>query len=400
MTQYVQDAIARGKSYLREARYSPGSIYAYEREWQKFEEHCREQHEGLLDANIVEEYLDCSGLTAEPVSKFDRQKIRAVKVLIAFAEGTAPPRKYDEKRADPPECFANVHDDFVERASERGIAESTLRWKAHAATKMLRFLHGAGAKSVGDVTAHMVIEYAGSLSRMTDQSRSAYLYAARELARFLVDEHGANPGLGLLFPVIRCNKESTLPSAFDADELASILEESGGSNRCPLMQRAVILLGMLLGMRAGDIRGLKVESVDWRNRRLAFVQEKTGDLLVLPLPEECALALADYMKNERPESESPYVFLRKRAPHEPLAHGNALYNVIGRCVRDAGIDVSGRRHGMHALRHSAAAGMLEGGVRYPVISGVLGHSSTKTTLRYLRVDVEKLRPLSLEVPLW
>ena len=95
---------------------------------------------------IVEEYLDCSGLTAEPVSKFDRQKIRAVKVLIAFAEGTAPPRKYDEKRADPPECFANVHDDFVERASERGIAESTLRWKAHAATKMLRFLHGAGAR--------------------------------------------------------------------------------------------------------------------------------------------------------------------------------------------------------------------------------------------------------------
>ena len=63
-----------------------------------------------------------------------------------------------------------------------------------------------------------------------------------------------------------------------------------------------------------------------------------------------------------------------------------------------GVDTAGKHHGMHALRHSAATNMLAGGTAYPVICGILGHSNANTTRKYMAIDIEALRVLSLEVP--
>ena len=67
-------------------------------------------------------------------------------------------------------------------------------------------------------------------------------------------------------------------------------------------------------------------------------------------------------------------------------------------TKEAALEVAGRHRGLHALRHSAAVGMLAAGSAYPVIGAVLGHADANTTRRYLRVDVTHLRPLALEVP--
>ena len=64
----------------------------------------------------------------------------------------------------------------------------------------------------------------------------------------------------------------------------------------------------------------------------------------------------------------------------------------------AGIHTTGKRHGPHSLRHSMATGLLEDGTPLPVIAAALGHNSTKNTSRYLRIDIERLRSIALEVP--
>jgi integrase/recombinase XerD len=176
------------------------------------------------------------------------------------------------------------------------------------------------------------------------------------------------------------------------------LAEAGNRSESPLRDRAVMLLASLLGLRSGDIKGLRFDQIDWANRRLSLVQHKTGRRLDLPLLDECALAIVDYWKNERPEVNDPQVFLRHRAPHQSPVAGNHFHQVVAGCFARAGIEVSGRHRGLHALRHSAAVGMLESGAPYPVIGAVLGHAEANTTRRYLRVDVAHLRPLALEVP--
>lgn len=401
MKQSAQDAVTRGLSYLEAERYGPDPINAYGKEWRRLARYCEERHGGFLDEEVVERFLADTGIPGEPATAYEKQRYRAAHALLDIAESGRPAPMYgDRTRFKAPDCLHGAYQAYEDLVSSRGYAGSTVRRKLGFARKTLSWLGDSGVGSAEEVTADAMLRFAGSLSGMTAQSRTTWLYFIREFASFLADEFGADPGLKLILPRVKGSADTAVPSAFSADELAAILEKSGEVGQTPKMNRAMVSLAMLLGMRAGDIRELKLGSIDWRNGRLSFIQQKTGEPLSLPLPEECALALADYLKNERPESDEPYVFLRSRAPHGPLSRYCNMERVVRNCALAAGVDIEGRRHGMHALRHGAALGMLEGGSGYPAIAGVLGHRSTSATKLYLRVDVAALRPLSLEVPSW
>ena len=159
-----------------------------------------------------------------------------------------------------------------------------------------------------------------------------------------------------------------------------------------------MLFAAVLGMRVGDIRSLRTSDVDWRLKTVSFVQGKTKVPQVLPMPDEVWLALADYIKNERPDIGCDRLFATSFAPYRPIDSQESFHRSVTRAFADAGVDVTGKRHGMHSLRHSAATNMLAEGTPYPTISAVLGHSSTNVTRRYLSIDVESLRCLALEVP--
>ena len=64
----------------------------------------------------------------------------------------------------------------------------------------------------------------------------------------------------------------------------------------------------------------------------------------------------------------------------------------------AGIDFTDRKTGPHALRHSLATNLLGANATLPVISEILGHSSTESTKTYLRVNMDLLRQCALDVP--
>ena len=401
MKHSVQDAVARGLSYLESERYGSGPTKAYGKEWRRLAKYCDEHHDGLFDEAVIVQFLADTGIPDEPGTAYEKQRYRAAHALLDIAEAGRPAPMYgDRTRFKVPDCLLDAYQAYESRVCSQGYADSTVRRKLGFARKTLEWLGGSGIAAAGNVTAAAMLGYAESLSDMTPQSRTTWLYFVREFAAFLADEFGADPGLRQILPRVKSSADSAIPSAFSSDELAAILVKSGEVGQTPKMNRAMVSLAMLLGMRVGDIRWLKMDSIDWRNGRISFVQQKTGEPLSLPLPEECALALADYLANERPESGAPYVFLRSRAPHGPLSRYCNLERIVRNCARAAGIDVEGRHHGMHALRHGAALGMLEGGSGYPAIAGVLGHRSTSATRFYLRVDVEALRPLSLEVPSW
>ena len=64
----------------------------------------------------------------------------------------------------------------------------------------------------------------------------------------------------------------------------------------------------------------------------------------------------------------------------------------------AGIEnIAVKKHGPHALRHSLAGLLLEKKAPLPVISEILGHTSTESTITYLRIDMVSLRQCTLEV---
>lgn len=95
--------------------------------------------------------------------------------------------------------------------------------------------------------------------------------------------------------------------------------------------------------------------------------------------------------------KSEYVFINT-VTNSPFLTANILTQIVYANYEKAGIERKRRKRGAHTLRHSLATTMLMNNTPVPVITGVLGHVSSRTTEKYLSIDVEGLRQVSLEVP--
>jgi integrase len=392
----VSGLAAQAAAFMERAGYSPGSRASYLRVWAEFGEYCARSGVRCPDRETGARFWGAAG--ADGPERWQVFYRRAVGCLFDVAETGRFALRARRGRIAVSEVFTAEFEVYAAWVVGRGLAEATVRAKTGMLRRFLAFVAGLGAREVAALSVADVSAYVRSLVPMAASSRAATLYFLREYLGFAVREHGADPALAAMFPVIVVDRDAVLPSVYRPGEVAEALAEAGNQSESPLRDRAVMLLGSLLGLRSGDIKGLRFDQIDWANRRLSVAQHKTGRRLELPLPDECAFAIVDYWKNERPEVDDPEVFLRHRAPHQPPAAGNHFHQLVAGCFARAGVEVSGRHRGLHALRHSAATGMLESGTPYPVIGAVLGHVDANTTRRYLRVDVAHLRPLALEVP--
>ena len=117
---------------------------------------------------------------------------------------------------------------------------------------------------------------------------------------------------------------------------------------------AILLLVARLGIRVGDIKSLKLSDLDWRSKTIKIRQDKTKNTVTYPILSDIGWALIDYLKNARPASNSPFVFIRMNAPHEAFGENASFHNIITKYTRRSGITVPrGKRHGLHSLRSNS-----------------------------------------------
>lgn len=174
--------------------------------------------------------------------------------------------------------------------------------------------------------------------------------------------------------------------------LLNYLHDNGVSK---LRNYTIAVLIAVYGYRASDIAVLKLSDIDWDSGKICIIQEKTSVSLTHDLTNLCGNALADYLLKERPVSSSNFVFTKADgSPLTPTGVSSMIFNGFIHC----GININGRKHGSHSLRHSLASNMLEQGTNLLDISHVLGHSGVESTTIYTKVDVRHLRMCELEVP--
>ena len=89
------------------------------------------------------------------------------------------------------------------------------------------------------------------------------------------------------------------------------------------------------------------------------------------------------------------VFLRVRAPAGPLAP-TAVTEAFQGWTRRSGLPIP--YQGPHCLRHSLAVHLLRQGTSLKAIGDLLGHRSAESTCVYLRLHVEDLRDVALDLP--
>jgi integrase len=198
-------------------------------------------------------------------------------------------------------------------------------------------------------------------------------------------------------PKIRVRKDATIPSVWDPELLVRLLGAVDRSSVKGKRDYAILLLACRLGLRAGDIRTLKLDNLRWEESTIEITQAKTGTPLSLPLTNEVGEALIDYLKSGRPETTHREVFLKVCPPFDPFTGNDKLYHIVTYWRRLAGIAFrSPQRRGIHSLRHSLATRLLEKGTPFTTIAGILGHTSLESTRIYAKADVEALRGVALD----
>jgi site-specific recombinase XerD len=141
-----------------------------------------------------------------------------------------------------------------------------------------------------------------------------------------------------------------------------------------------------------------LDSIDWVGGLLRAIQRKTGTELLLPLAPPTLALLQGYLEQDRLRNTTvaPELFLRARCPFGALRHF-AVNDIFKKRMRLAYLE-SAEPCSVYSLRHSFAMRLLSRGVGIKAIGDVLGHRRWDSTCAYLRLDIDMLRDVALEVP--
>ena len=217
------------------------------------------------------------------------------------------------------------------------------------------------------------------------------------------------PGLKLFFAMSESTRQliATFPKAPKPKrEIIPVLEkweheaftEYLKTANLSARNRAICWLAFETGMRAVDICNLKITDIDWANDRIHVTQQKTSKMLEIPLRATYGNAIADYLLDERPQSNSTRIFLSMYAPFRPLSSHSGYRAILLNAFRNAGILKKGRICGTRFTRHNAASHMLKSGVPLHDISTALGHCNPNSVDVYLATDEYMMAQCCLPVP--
>jgi len=186
--------------------------------------------------------------------------------------------------------------------------------------------------------------------------------------------------------------EGFLPRGLARKVVEALLASCDASTKVGTRDLAVLTVLSRLGLRAGEVAGLRLEDLDWAHGEMV-VRGKGRSTGRLPMPVDVGEALAAYLSSGRPEVEQRTVFLRVNAPVSSMTASNVGQIVRSACKR-AGVPGAGP----HRLRHSAATAMSRAGASLAEVGQVLREPADATTAIYAKVDRAALRALAQPWP--
>jgi site-specific recombinase XerD len=197
-------------------------------------------------------------------------------------------------------------------------------------------------------------------------------------------EMSANPGDLLAAP----KQPQRLPRTLKAEEVATLLNRIPATTPLELRDRAMFELAYASGLRAEELVNLDLRCVEFDAEQLRVVG-KGAKTRFVPVGEPALRSVARYLERGRPvlagDSGEPALFLSKSGRRLSTSDIRRRLRVWARHAA-----AQGAVH-PHALRHSYATHLLEGGADLRVIQELLGHSSISTTQVYTRVESARLR---------
>ena len=279
---------------------------------------------------------------------------------------------------------------------ERALTLTTQDCYLMFVSEFLKERFGSGPIDLSSLCAADVLGFVQHRA-VTIRSKRVQLMttALRSFLRFARYRGEIDKDLAACVPAIANWKLSTIPRAIPPDQVKLLLASIDRKTAVGRRDFAILLILARLGLRAGEIKTLTLEDLDWQEG-LITVRGKAGRYSQLPLPADVGEAIVDYLQHGRPPASSRCVFLRAKAPAGGFQGQSGIGSMVRHALARAGIDAL--RTGAHQFRHALACQMLQQEASLSEIGELLRHRSPQTTAIYAKVDLASLATLALPWP--
>jgi integrase len=267
-----------------------------------------------------------------------------------------------------------------------------------------RFIEFLGAKSNRAVSTLQ----ANDIARFHDREAKALSRATANLSlkvlRVCLGE-AVRQGLLAVNPAVRVpilkTRDKSARRPFSLPEIKRILKACDDAE-----WRGLVLFGLYLGQRLGDLAKLTWRAVNLETGEIAFTTRKTGRRIVLPLMQP----LSDYLAT-LPASDNPnaFIFPRAASANRTGTLSNQFRDILvaAGLVEPRGHEATGKGRSraretseisFHSLRHSAVTMLKASGVSYVLAREIVGHESSAVSRQYTHLTTADLRSAMQRLP--
>ncbi|MBN2516068.1 MAG: tyrosine recombinase XerC [Deltaproteobacteria bacterium] len=280
---------------------------------------------------------------------------------------------------------------------ERNLSPHTKRSYVNDVKQFQQFLLGNGIsvrKGGNDkhidvdqmtIRAFLAFLYRKKIKKVTISRKIASL---RAFFKYLLREGSVKNNPAELIQVPKIDKY--LPTFLSVDEVFSLVGTTFKSDIFGLRDKAMIELFYSSGVRVGELTGLNIDDIDWGSG-LIKIRGKGKKERIVPMGGPAEEALKKYMgkrdelfKKKRNNEDDDALFLNRFGTRMST---RSVGRLLDKYVLSSGIN---KKIGPHALRHTFATHLMDGGADLRVIQELLGHESLSTTQKYTSVSVGKL----------
>ncbi len=347
---------------------------------------------------FLAEYYNCRiNIFTDVMPKNLRYPIRRIRILGDYQlHGIIFRRKKMKPEYICPSQFHDSYTAFEKECERRDYSKRGMRSKMNRLRNFLDYLDDVGIKSLEEISPKILSAHAKATVHHHSKSISSNLTAQRTFLKFLYLEEYISKDLSLDVPKVKNYYCPKIPSVWNTNDIKRMLKVIDKGSPIGKRDYAILLIVTRLGIRVGDLKELTLNNLKWETKSIEFTQHKTNRIINYPILDDIGWALIDYLKNGRPKTKSPYLFIRYNPPFQEFGENANLHNIIKKYTIMAGIKIPHHAHqGMHSLRHTLAGTLLENNTPLPVIAEILGHMNIKSTNVYLKVGIEGLRRCAL-----
>lgn len=292
------------------------------------------------------------------------------------------------------QTFNNLIDLFLKSLeTEKGYSKHTLRAYQHDLKEFAVFFEKNKQVSETDqaekhifsvekVDSLVIRAYLGYLYKKNQKVTLARKLAAlRSFFTYLIKQGVIldNPTDVIQTPKYR----QMIPNWLSVDDAFRLLDSIETKTLLGLRNRAIFETLYSAGIRVSELAGLDVKDVDFPLEMIK-VRGKGNKERIIPIGAKALTAISAYRKQLKADAGQGALFLNNRKGRLTT---RSIGRILEKITQQAGLATS---VSPHALRHSFATHLLDGGADLRVVQELLGHQSLSTTQRYTHLSIDSL----------